>query len=89
MSISRTTATCQTERPPLAVGPVEAARLVDLSDRELRRLRSQGLFPAPDMALSARSPRWSVEGLQSWLSAGCPTADKWTRMRQSARGGAR
>lgn len=62
---------------PLMVGPSGLARLLEVSTREIRRLRVQGQLPDPDWDRSPRCPRWGVDSVRAWVAAGCPPSEKW------------
>ncbi len=72
---------------PLAVGPKELSRLLLISPRQLQRLRNRGLIPAPDISISRRTVRWSLENIRAWLRAGSPTAEIWRLQRGPTRKG--
>lgn len=59
----------QTTTPDLYSQKELAARL-GFSDRQIRRMNSGGLIPAPVLIGSA--PRWTRASIETWLSSGCP-----------------
>ena len=74
----------------LVVGPKQLAQLLRISPRELQRLRNRGLVPAPDLSVSRRIQRWSLDNVRAWLGAGCPTEEIWRLHRgQHRKAGAR
>jgi predicted DNA-binding transcriptional regulator AlpA len=58
---------------PTAVVPL--LRIADLTRwlacdvRTLDRMRSSGRFPAPDLVVGRRSPRWRAETIREWLDS--------------------
>jgi predicted DNA-binding transcriptional regulator AlpA len=55
-------------RPLLKVNDVTT--LARISRRELDRMRSAGAFPAPDVWIGVRSPRWKAETFEAWVAKG-------------------
>jgi predicted DNA-binding transcriptional regulator AlpA len=65
---------------PLLVGAKDAAVLLGISRAQFWKLHASGKVPLP-VYLGTKAPRWRVEELRSWLSAGCPDRQNWQRMR--------
>lgn len=47
----------------------EVARLLSCSRRELERMRAAGRFPAPDLTIGVRSPRWRASSVEAWIQS--------------------
>jgi predicted DNA-binding transcriptional regulator AlpA len=71
----------QTASERLALSAAKVAELLEISERHLWALHSQGRIPRP-VALG-RSKRWAVEELRAWLAAGSPSRDKWEASRRN------
>lgn len=54
------------QRPPLAVGVVEAGRLVGVGRTKAYELARQGVWPTIRIGRAVRVP---LEGLETWLRA--------------------
>ena len=83
-----TTATeLEAEEP--SVDPVELLTTGDLakrlrvSIRQIRKLHSEALLPAP--LKIGRSSRWRATELAEWLSAGAPRRAEWEKQLESMR----
>jgi predicted DNA-binding transcriptional regulator AlpA len=61
--------------PPLLLDGPSAAKLLGISERQLRKLEVTGRIPPP--VRIGRSVRWSRENLASWVREGCPTAERF------------
>jgi predicted DNA-binding transcriptional regulator AlpA len=48
------------------------AKMLSLSERKVRSLRSAGNLPAPVTTLGRRCPRWRRRDLETWVARGCP-----------------
>lgn len=57
----------------------EAAQLLGISRSALYALHSSGRVPLP-LKLGRRS-LWSFEELRAWVSAGCPSREKWVQVK--------
>lgn len=74
----------------LPVDPVELltagdlARRLRVSIRQIRKLHSDALMPAP--LRLGRSVRWRAAELAAWLSAGAPSRTEWETMQNGQRG---
>ena len=56
----------------------EVATVMQVSIRELRRLRASGCFGPTVIALGKRLQRVRRQELFDWINAGCPPATRWT-----------
>ena len=56
---------------------------LSMDDRTLRRHRRNGLFPAPDVVLSGRFPRWFKSTLATYLAD--PPSPKGITLHDQAR----
>ncbi len=64
------------ELTPLLVAAAGVGRLLSLSRATIFAMHSAGKLPAP-VRPTGRDPRWSVEELRAWVTADCPTREKW------------
>jgi prophage regulatory protein len=60
----------------LAVSAKEAAALVGVSRAQWWKLHSAGKVPLP-IYLGTKAPRWRVDELRAWLTAGAPDRQTW------------
>ncbi len=65
---------------PLAVDARALGRMLGLSLRTIRAMDAAGKLPQP-VKLSARSVRWIVSEIKSWLAAGAPDRSTWEVLR--------
>jgi predicted DNA-binding transcriptional regulator AlpA len=65
----------------LTVDARGAAALLGISRAQFYRLHSAGRLPLP-VYLGTRAPRWIVQELRDWLTAGCPDRQTWQRTRE-------
>lgn len=56
----------------------EVAAVMQVSIRELRRLRASGCFGPSVIALGKRLQRVRSQELFGWIALGCPPATRWT-----------
>ena len=68
----------------LAVPAKDAATLCSLSRSHWWRLHTAGKVPLP-VYLGNKAPRWRVDELRDWLTAGAPDRQTWQRMRKGQR----
>lgn len=61
----------------------EVCALLKLDERTLRRHRRNGLFPAPDVVICDRFPRWSKATLAAYLAD--PPSPKGITLQDQAR----
>lgn len=54
----------------LLISAAEVARLLDITQRALWRLKASGRLPRPLML--GRAVRWRREEIRLWIAAGCP-----------------
>jgi predicted DNA-binding transcriptional regulator AlpA len=66
----------------LALPAKDAAALVGVSRAQWWKLHSAGKVPLP-VYLGTKAPRWRVDELRDWLTAGCPDRQTWQRMREA------
>jgi predicted DNA-binding transcriptional regulator AlpA len=69
---------------PMALTPVDSARVIGVSRAQLWKLHGSGRLPKP-VYLGTRAPRWLYEELRAWLAAGCPDLLTWERLKGGAR----
>ncbi len=62
----------------ILVDAKEAARMCDMSRSTWYKLVSSGKAPRP-VKLGALA-RWQRNELEGWITAGCPSRDKWDTM---------
>lgn len=67
----------------LAAPAKDAAVLLGISRAQLWKLHASGKLPLP-VRLGAKAPRWRVDELRAWLTAGCPDRATWERIRSRA-----
>jgi predicted DNA-binding transcriptional regulator AlpA len=68
---------------PLLLRADQAARLLGISRSAFYSKVSAGLIiPA---VYIGESPRWPVESLRAWVSAGCPAAEQFAAMQEARR----
>ena len=53
------------------------AGMLGVSQRQVWKLVASGRLPAP--LRLGRSVRWRADEIRSWIDAGCPSQDRWTR----------
>lgn len=58
-----------------------AAKSLDISVRQFRKLAAGGLVPAP--VRLGGSVRWSCDELRSWIRAGSPPRKEWESIKPS------
>lgn len=84
------TMTTEPDVEQMPAGPVELLTASDLakrlriSIRQVRKLHSEALMPAP--LKLGRSVRWRAAELAEWLSAGAPSRAEWETMQNGQRG---
>ena len=59
------------------------ARRLKVSLRQVRKLHSKALLPAPVML--GRSMRWRGPEVGKWIGAGCPNREAWEKQLESVR----
>ena len=64
---------------PLLVPAPNAAKLLSISERTLRKLNCTEQVPRP--ARLGRRVLWSVVELEEWIAAGCPPRHRWESSR--------
>jgi predicted DNA-binding transcriptional regulator AlpA len=64
---------------PLCVDASGLAFLLDVSPRQIYRLRDSGKLPAP--ILLGGCVRWPVREIEMWISAGAPNRREWEATR--------
>jgi excisionase family DNA binding protein len=65
---------------PLLLDAKQAAALLGIGKTHLYALHSSGKIPLP--VRLGRRTLWRAEELKSWISAGCPTRQKWISMQK-------
>lgn len=84
------TMTTEHETEQMPVDPIELltagdlARRLRISIRQIRKLHSDALMPAP--LRLGRSARWRKMEIGEWLAAGCPDRKAWETMQNGHRG---
>lgn len=73
-----------TERHGL-ISATALARMLDTSERTLRRFMARGVLPTP-IKLGRRSLRWVLEEVLAWVFHGCPPNDQWRTIKTKAMG---
>ena len=87
--MAETTAT-EHETEQSSVDPVELltagdlARRLKVSLRQVRKLHSEALVPAP--VRLGRSVRWRGSEVGKWIEAGCPSREAWEAMQNGQQG---
>lgn len=66
---------------PLAVGAEDLAGMLGTSERNVWKLSSGGLIPAP-FKLGGRV-LWNVADIRRWLDAGSPDRPTWERIKKA------
>lgn len=56
------------------------ARRLKVSLRQVRKLHSEALVPAPVML--GRSMRWRGSEVGKWIEAGCPRRERWEQRQE-------
>lgn len=69
--------------PALTVNAKQAARLINVSVRQLWRLNSTGRLPKPIRL--GNCVRWRKAELEAFIQAGAPHREKWEQMKQNAK----
>ncbi len=62
----------------------DLAKRLRVSLRQVRKLHSEALVPAP--VRLGRSVRWRGSEVGKWIEAGCPSRETWETMRNGQRG---
>ncbi|MCZ6651775.1 MAG: helix-turn-helix domain-containing protein [Planctomycetota bacterium] len=84
------TMTTDNEAERLSVDPAELLTAGDLAKRlrvslrQVRKLYSEALVPAP--VRLGRSVRWRGSEVGRWIEAGCPSRETWETTQNSQRG---
>jgi len=68
--------------PPLLLDAKQAAKLLGISRSHFLELHQMGQIPVP--VRLGRSVRWRVTELKAWVSAGCPSQERW-KLRRTER----
>lgn len=63
------------------------AGLLELSDRQTRRLHLAGKLPEP--LRIGRAVRWRAIEVKAWMDAGCPSQHEWIHIKQAQENGRR
>ena len=66
----------------LAVDARQLGAMLGLSVRTIRALDAAGKLPDA-VVIGARSVRWRVDEIRSWLAAGCPDRGTWQAMKET------
>jgi excisionase family DNA binding protein len=66
---------------PLCIDAAELARLLNVSERQVYRLRDAGRLPAP--IKFGGCVRWSLREIEAWIAAGAPRRREWEAIRQN------
>ncbi len=61
------------------------ARLLNCTERTVRRWDSAGEIPAP-LRIGARHVIWPVAEIEAWMRAGAPGRKSWDAMKKSGQG---
>lgn len=56
--------------------------MLDVSVRQVSRLSDAGGLPMP-LALGG-CKRWSIEEIEAWVRAGCPSRDDWENLQSGS-----
>ena len=86
--MSATTAT-ENETEQLPIDPTglltagDLAKRLRISIRQVRKLHSKALVPAP--VKLGRSMRWRGSEVGKWIEAGCPSREEWEKRVESVR----
>ena len=81
--------TTNNEAEQLSVDPTELltagglARRLKVSLRQIRKMHSEALVPAP--VRLGRSVRWRAREIGEWIQASCPTRTVWEKRVESVR----
>ncbi len=59
----------------------DLARRLKVSLRQIRKLHSEALVPAPVMV--GQSMRWRGSEVGKWIEAGCPSRETWEKAKGS------
>ncbi|MCH8854101.1 MAG: helix-turn-helix domain-containing protein [Planctomycetes bacterium] len=62
----------------------DLAKRLRVSLRQVRKLHSEALVPAP--VRLGRSVRWRGSEVGKWIEAGCPSRETWETMQNGQRG---
>ena len=62
----------------------DLAKRLRVSLRQVRKLHSEALVPAP--VRLGRSVRWRGSEVGKWIAAGCPSRETWETMQNGQRG---
>ncbi len=71
------------EYPSLTVNAKQAAKILNVSQRQLWRLNSTGRLPKP-IRLGC-CIRWVRTELEAFIQAGAPNRERWEQMKQNAK----
>jgi len=66
----------------IAVSAAQAAAMHGISRAQWWKLHAMGKVPLP-IYLGAKAPRWRVDELRAWATAGAPDRATWERMRNA------
>lgn len=61
------------ESPLLTIA--ELAKLLDVSQTQVHRMRKGGLIPEP-VKINRQVVRWRRQDIDSWINQGCPKREK-------------
>jgi len=65
---------------PALLRDLDVAALLQISRRQIHRLRSAGQLPAPLRIGGA--VRWRADEIAGWIEANCPPLEVWERRRR-------
>jgi predicted DNA-binding transcriptional regulator AlpA len=68
------------------VGATEAARLLGIGRSKFYEMNCTGqLGPAP-VCLGSQCKRWSRDDLRTWVQVGCPSRERWLKLKEERAG---
>jgi predicted DNA-binding transcriptional regulator AlpA len=71
---------------PRLLKAIDLADLLQISEREIWRMRDSGRLPAT-IDLGPKNIRWSREEILGWIEAGCPRRQDWEAKKSKGRRG--
>ena len=69
----------QTQTPQVLISPAGLAAMLSLSRSKVFDMRAAGQLPKP--LKLGRSTRWRLADIEAWINAGCPSLEKFEKIR--------